>query len=109
MKYYHVIFVDEYNNWYELGMYASLKDAEPDVNSQLEGYNYVDEDGNSTDEHPAFGVDKNLGPLQEYAGTFCPCFDRVIDVEEGCVQVRGFISSTELTIQELKELEEKHG
>lgn len=109
MKYYHVIFVDEYDNWYELGMYASLKDAEPDVNSQLEGYNYVDEDGNSTDEHPAFGEDKNLGPLQEYASTFGPCFDRMIDVDEGCVQVRGFINSTELTIQELKELEEKHG
>ena len=109
MKYYQVIFVDEYNNLYEVGNFASLKDAEPEVNFQLNLYIYVDEDGNSTGEAPEFGEGKNLGPLVEYPSTFGPAFDRVIDVEEGCIQVRGFVKDTEDTIEDLKELEKRHG
>ena len=107
MKYYQVIFIDEYNNFYEIGCFKSLQDAEPEVNFHLNLYIYVDEDGNSTGEAPEFGEGKNLDHLVEYASTFGPVFDRVIDVEEGCVQIKGFIKYTEDTIQEMTELEGK--
>lgn len=105
MKYYQVIFVDEYNNFYELGYYAHLEDAEPDVNNYLESYILPEEDDVDPGAVPCFGENENLGHLVEYAGTFDYCFDRTICVEEGVVQVRGFIKDTKDTINSMKELE----
>ncbi len=108
MIYYQVIFVDEYNNLYELGFFTSLADAEPVVNGYLSQYVLSDEYEDFSGEVPEFGEEKNLGPLVDYLGTFGPVFDRIVNVEEGCVQVRGFIKEAEDTIEELKELLEKN-
>lgn len=92
-KQYQVIFVDEYDNFTELGIYDDLKKAEPDVNAQLESYNLCEDDEVDPGATPRFGTgDKdNQGELIEYAGTLGPVFDRIIPVDGGCVQVRGFI------------------
>ena len=90
MKKYQVVFVDEYNNWYLIGFFDSLRDAEEDVNSYLSNYTCVDDNGEN-EYVPQFGDDTELGHLREYASTFGPCFDRVIDVDCGCIEVRGFI------------------
>jgi len=37
------------------------------------------------------GPEDNQGILKEYPGTFGPVFDRMIDVEEGYLQIRGFV------------------
>ena len=104
MKYYQVIFVDEYNNFYELGNFRSLEDAEPEINEMLDGY-ILDED-EVQGENACFGPDQPLGRLTEYPSTIYNCFDRIIAVDVGCVQVRGFIKDTKNTIKEMKELEE---
>ena len=82
-KKYQVIFVDEYDNWYEVGWYDNLEEAEEPLNEYLKVY--TDEDGNV----PMFGEKTTLGHLEEYPSTFNPCFDRDICVDCGCVQVRG--------------------
>lgn len=106
MKYYQVIFIDEYNNFFELGYYKDLADAEPDVNKYLESYRLCDdeEEDSHAGEVPEFGEGKNLDRLVEYPSTFSACFDRLIGVDEGCVEIRGFIKDTEDTIQELRKL-----
>jgi len=110
MKYYQVIFVDEYNNFFEIGPCAKLSDAEPEVNKYLEGYVLSEDAESGPGETPEFGEGKNLGRLTEYPSTFSMVFDRTIDVEEGYVQVRGFIKDTDETIKELQELAgEKNG
>lgn len=107
MKYYQVIFVDEYNNWFELGFYKNLKDAEPDVNNYLDSYCLCEDDEIDPGAAPKLGdgPECNLGPLVEYAGTLGPVFDRDIAVEEGNVQVRGFIKDSNDTIDVLKKME----
>lgn len=89
LKKYQVVFVDEYNNWYLVGFFDNLRDAEPQLNSMLEGYIGYDEDGNKI--KLQFGDDTELGPLVEYAGSFSPVFDRILDADVGCIQVRGFV------------------
>lgn len=101
MKVYQVVFVDEYNNWYLCGFYTSLLDAEKDVNEYLSGYT-LESDMNEGETEAAFGDDKPLGHLEEYASTFEFNFDRVIDVECGCVEVRGFIFDKEALIDSIK-------
>ena len=88
-KKYEVVFVDEYSNWYLIGFFDNLKDAEPELNDYLEGYTLADGEGEG--EVPQFGDSGNLGHLEEYASTFSTCFDREIWVEEGSVAVRGFV------------------
>ncbi len=102
MKIYQVIFVDEYNNFYELGLFRSLLDAEPEVNNMLDSYQDID-----SGETPRFGEDENLGHLEEYPSTFSMCFDRTIDIEEGCVQIRGFIKDSNDMLEDIKKLLEK--
>lgn len=105
MKYYEVIFVDEYENWYEVGYFKDLADAEPEVNSYLRDYKLCEDDETDPGGTPEFGENKNLDRLVEYPSTMNMVFDRQIVVEEGCVQVRGFIKDTQLTIDELKKFE----
>ena len=107
MKYYQVIFVDEYDNFYDLGNFKNLADAEPAVNDYLRQYRLSEEDDIDPGAVPEFGFNKNQDRLTEYPGTFGPVFDRNINVEEGYVAVRGFIFDTELVINDLKELEKK--
>ena len=89
LKKYQVVFVDEYNNWYLIGFFDNLRDAEPQLNVMLEGYTGYDDDDNRI--QLQFGDDTDLGPLQEYAGSLSPVFDRIIDTDVGCIQVRGFV------------------
>ena len=88
-KKYQVIFVDEYNNFYLIGFFDNLRDAEADVNSYLKGYE-LDDDENYGME-PKFGDGCSLGPLEEYAGTFSPVFDRSFSTTSGYIGIRGFI------------------
>ena len=104
MKIYQVIFVDEYDNFDELGFYKDLADAEPDVNKHLENYVICEDDDEHPGEVPQFGEGKNLGRLEEYPGTFSFCFDRIIGVDEGCVAVRGFILDTDGILEDIKRL-----
>ena len=104
MECYQVIFVDEYDNFYELGYYADLKLAEPDINKQLENYRLSDFDEEHPGEIPQFGEGKSLGRLEAYPGTFSKCFDRIIDVDEGCIQVRGFVKDTDDILADIKQL-----
>ena len=60
MRYYLVIFQDEWNNLYYMGEYSSLNDAIPDLNDQLAIYD---------------DVKLEPGDLREYPGTFGTCFD----------------------------------
>lgn len=108
MKFYQVIFIDEYDNFYEIGLFKDLSEAEPLVNDYLKSYVLTEDDEVDPGSEPKFGEDENLGPLVEYAGTFGPVFDRTIWVEEGAVQVRGFIKDAEETIKELQTLVEKN-
>lgn len=78
---YQVVFVDEYNNWYLIGFFEKLSDAEPELKDYLEGYEF-EEEGVTVDE---------VCHLEEYPSTFCTCFDKVIDTTCGCVEIRGFI------------------
>lgn len=87
-KRYQVVFVDEYNNWYLVGFFDNLEDAVPELNSYLEDYELEEDDLSGT---PQFGKGTNLGELTEYASTFSPCFDRIINTTCGCVEVRGFV------------------
>ena len=106
-KYYHVIFVDEYDNFFELGYYLDLKDAEKDANVYLSQYNLSEDDETDPGGVPKFGENENLGHLVEYPSTVSMCFDKQIYVDEGVVQVRGFIKETRDTIKQLQKLEEK--
>ena len=93
-KKYQVVFVDEYNNWYLIGFFNNLKDAEPELNNCLHGYELDDveiDDEDMEDTEPQFGEGKSLGELTEYAGTFNPVFDRTICTTCGYVAVRGFV------------------
>lgn len=85
-KKYQVIFVDEYNNFYLIGFYDNLRDAEPEINEYLDGYEDEDERCELK-----FGDGCSLGPLEEYAGTFSPVFDRSFSTTSGYISVRGFI------------------
>ena len=92
LKKYQVVFVDEYNNWYLIGFFDNLQDAEEELNEYLKDYKYVDvDDYNEEMKECQFGDDKPLGHLQEYPSSFGKCFDLIIDADCGCVQVRGFI------------------
>ena len=88
-----MVIIDEYDNFTELGIYDDLKKAEPDVNAQLESYNLCEDDEIDPGATPRFGTGEhdNQGELIEYAGTLGSIFDRIIPVDGGCVQVRGFI------------------
>ena len=94
---YQVVFVDEYNNWYFIGFFNDLRDAEPELNSYLEGYHADKEDwgweceSDNKQQVLQFGDNTILGHLKEYPGTFSPCFDKIIDTDCGTVEVRGFI------------------
>lgn len=105
MKYYQVIFVDEYNNFFELGNYKDLADAEKDANGYLNSYILSEDNDVDPGSVPQFGENCNLGRLEEYPSTISMCFDRVIDVEEGAVSIRGFVKDTRDTINDLKNLE----
>ena len=87
---YQVIFVDEYNNFYHLGFFNDLKDAEPELNAYLEDYEAYDETTGDIVKIQ-FGDAGHLGHLREYPSTFSSCFDTIIDTTCGCVQIRGFI------------------
>lgn len=100
LKKYEVVFVDEYNNWYLIGFFDNLLDAEPELNAMLDGYTGYDEDGNECELQ--FGDDTCLGHLVEYAGSFSPCFDRIIEADVGGLEVRGFIFEWERNILKLK-------
>ena len=89
LKKYEVVFVDEYNNWYLIGFFDKLQDAEPELNNMLSDYTGYDEDGNPCTFQ--FGDDTVLGHLVEYPGTFSYVFDRILDADVGCIQIRGFI------------------
>lgn len=91
LKKYQVIFVDEYNNWYLIGFFDDLKEAEPSLNSYLEGYLAYGEDDEEEVWQPQFGDDKPLKHLHEYPSTLGSCFDRIIDTTCGAIQIRGFI------------------
>lgn len=107
MKYYQVLFIDEYDNIYELGNFATLKEAEPIVNEYLKQYELNEYDVESDGGVPCFGEKTNLGHLFEYASTFNTCFDRIIPVSEGSISVRGFIKDTEDTMLEMMNILER--
>ena len=86
IKKYEVVFVDEYNNWYFVGFFDTLEEAEPELNTYLR--EYTDEE---TGEPLELSDTSSLGRLTEYPSSFDYCFDRIIDVPEGCIQIRGFI------------------
>lgn len=93
-KRYQVIFVDEYDNMYLIGFYSNLRDAEPDLNAYLDGYNGYGDDDEEVDAPLHLGDDDGpgcLGHLEEYASTLSMCFDRIVDTTVGCVQIRGFV------------------
>ena len=89
LKKYQVVFVDEYNNWWLVGFFDNLRDAEPQLNDYLKCYNACE--GDEEYDHFAFGDNETLGPLTEYMATSGWCFDRIIDVDAGVIEVRGFI------------------
>ena len=86
LKKYQVVFVDEYNNWYLVGFYDKLREAEKDVNEYLK--TYVDEE---TNEPLWVGEHSPFGELTEYASTYGSCFDKEFCTPEGCIEIRGFI------------------
>ena len=83
---YQVVFVDEYNNWYLIGFFNDLHDAEPFIRDFLNGYEFED-DGELSQEE----LLERACHLEEYPSTFSTCFDKCIDTTCGCVEVRGFI------------------
>ena len=89
LKKYQVVFVDEYNNWWLVGFFDKLQDAEPQLNEMLKEYVGIDYDGNEY--KVQFGDDTQLGHLTEYASTYGSCFDTEISCDCGCIEVRGFI------------------
>ena len=86
---YEVMFIDEYNNMYLIGFFNNLQDAVPELNNMLKGYEAVDEETGEVFE-PQLG-DEHIGDLTEYVSTYGTCFDKDICVQEGCVQIRGFV------------------
>ena len=94
-KYYHVIFCDEYDNWYFIGKFTNLRDAEPELNEMLKDSELaedVSQDEPAMSGTPEFGEGKNLGVLCERAGTMGPAFDVEIGTTCGCCRVGGYIS-----------------
>lgn len=87
-KSYEIIFQDEYNNLILVGHYKKLKDCYKDVNPYLSTYTLMDEEYNDTGETVELG--KNV-ELQEVPGTYGPVFDKIIDVPEGSIGIRGFV------------------
>lgn len=73
IKKYQVIFQDEYNNLFLVGFYDELEDAIPDINNFLEVYG------------------KKIDSISCYPSTFGEAFDTDIEIDEGCVSVRGFV------------------
>lgn len=107
-KYYHVIFCDEYDNWYFIGKFTNLRDAEPDLNAMLKDDKLADNDESTFGQTPEFGEEKNLGILCERAGTMGPVFDVDIPTTCGCCRVGGYISE-ELDLAEiLRDLAKGH-
>lgn len=95
---YQVFVSDEWDNWWYVGEFNSLSDAEPQVNNFLSTYELYVDDSEVDDPDvpkgvPQFGEGGNLGPLTEYPSTFGPCFDRVIPVDSGSLHVGGFIKT----------------
>lgn len=97
-KKYQVVFIDEYNNMTEIGWFDKLKDAEPTLNELLKGT--ILQDGENDGQEAQFGADKPLGELREYPSTMGYCFDRMIDAENGLIQVRGFIREDKTSSKE---------
>ena len=90
---YQVVFVDEYNNWWLIGFFNNLQDAEPALNDYLKDYELSDDEMEDDSDSlvPEFGEGKSLGELTEYASTFSTCFDRIISTTCGTVEIRGFV------------------
>ena len=105
MKYYQVLLLDERNSLTEVGCYNSLLEAEKELNLYLQNYTLLDDDGEPSQVPAQFGDGQSLGRLQEYTHTFCTCFDRLIETEEGTIGIRGFIKDTQDTIEEMTQLE----
>ena len=87
---YEIVFVDNYNNWYLIGFFDNLIDAETEVNSYLKDYT-PDKEEYPYATNLCFGEDTALGHLTLCPSTFGYCFDRTISTEEGGIEVRGFI------------------
>lgn len=91
---YQIIFVDEYNNFWLLGFYDDLSEAKDDINNTIKDY-LLDGDSYDNDDilsmECRFGEDTVLGEFSEYASTFSTCIDREIYVENGVIQIRGFV------------------
>ena len=83
MNKYQVIMQDEYNNLYHIGFYNQLEDSLEDINNWLSIY----------------GVE--IDELKEYPSTFNMCFDKDIEVDEGCISIRGFIFDKDELTKEL--------
>lgn len=91
---YHVVFCDEYNNWFFLGDYDNLRDAEPDLNDYLKDMEMLcyDDEGNELPcQTPKFGEGENLGVLHAVPGTFGYTFDVEIPTTCGGCRVGGYI------------------
>lgn len=103
MKIYQVMFTDEYNNNWMLGLYKDLDDAIPDINGHLSVY--------------GDGVALEAGDVKEYVSTFGSAFDtdletvfegKGLDYEKceglcGCY-VRGFVLDSDALIAEVDRL-----
>jgi hypothetical protein len=103
MKIYQVMFVDEYNNNWLLGLYGDLDDAIPDINRHLSVY--------------GDGVALEAGDVKEYVSTFGSAFDtdletvfegKGLDYEKcdglcGCY-VRGFVLDSDSLEEEIARL-----
>lgn len=110
-KYYHVIFCDEYDNWYFIGKFTNLRDAEPELNEMLKDTKVFEDNINTLGKPAQFGDyddEHVLGHLVERAGTMGPVFDVEIGTECGCCRVGGYISE-ELDLAEiLRDLAKGH-
>lgn len=84
---YQVIIQDEWNCLYHIGFYDKLEDSLEDVNSFLFDC-----------------YDVKIDELMEYPSTWCTCFDREVEIDDGdnIVYVRGFIFDEETLRKELK-------
>lgn len=90
LKKYQVVFVDEYNNWWLIGFFNDLRDAEPQLNEFLKEYSGYGDDGVKVD-RLTLGYDEPLSPLVEYTSTFGMCFDKIIEADVGVLEIRGFV------------------
>ena len=97
-KRYQVIYIDEWNNMYEIGWFDTLREAEPIINNYIK--DYILNDGENDGKNAEFGEDKPLGELKEYPSTYGFCFDKEIYTESGCLQVRGFVRENKTSSKE---------